>query len=184
MCFCLWFVFALLLAQLSCLNTSRTDTSRVNVRGNHWLSLGGREFGAYYVRGCSLPLPLSWEQSVVDMIVGNQPSLCRPATQLEPLTQKCSNSTVSRLPPAALIRLLQLTSHIPHPPFNIPTSPSRIPQPPALLLIMSYWQAIWNSHMVFSKLADDYKPIALVIGVTWPPYASVYSAIIIKSYCF
>ena len=40
------------------------------------------------------------------------------------------------------IRLLQLMSHIPHPPFNIPTSPSRIPQPPALLLITSFWQAI------------------------------------------
>ena len=68
------------------------------------------------------------------------------------------------------------TSPIPHPPFNIPiplltspTSPSCIPQPPALLLNTSYWQAIWNSHMVFSNLADDCKPIVLDLGVTWPP---------------
>ena len=50
-----------------------------------------------------------------------------------------------------------------------PTCPSHITQPPALLLNTSYWQAIWNSHMVFSNLADDCKPIVLDLGVTWPP---------------
>ena len=71
--------------------------------------------------------------------------------------------------------------------YTPPTSPSRIPQPPALLVKTSYWKAIWNSHMVFwlfSNLADDCKSIALVIGLAWPLCATVYSAIIIKSYCF